>query len=110
MKETQDDYFDPSAEKAGIATFESAALETGDDREFLLDHNGLPLVPQPSRFKDDPLVCRPVSRPLDQVLIRLELAIMAQMGCSTPSLLHGHDGTFQLRRHQSISRYSRQSF
>ena len=58
MKEPREDYFDPSAEKAGIATFESTALETGDESELLLDYNNLPLVPQPSRFKDDPLVCR----------------------------------------------------
>lgn len=56
MKDSRDDFFDPSAEKAGIATFESAALATSDDRELVLDYNGLPLIPQPSRFKDDPLV------------------------------------------------------
>jgi len=27
-----------------------------DSEELKLDSNGLPLVPQPSRFKDDPLV------------------------------------------------------
>lgn len=59
MKITQDAYFDAAAEKAGVATFETAALETGDDSELILDNNGLPLVPQPSRFKDDPLVRAP---------------------------------------------------
>ena len=31
--------------------------------ELKLDSNGLPLVPQPSRFKDDPLVSRPPCPP-----------------------------------------------
>ena len=55
MKEEM--FFDTEAEKAGVATFEHNALETGDNAApLILDKNGLPLVPQPSRFKDDPLV------------------------------------------------------
>ena len=50
-------FFDEQAEKAGVATFEHTALETGENATpLILDRNGLPLVPQPSRFRDDPLV------------------------------------------------------
>ena len=31
--------------------------EDNESEQLMLDCNGLPLVPQPSRFKDDPLVC-----------------------------------------------------
>lgn len=40
---------------------ESNELEPSEDLK--LDNNGLPLVPQPSRFKDDPLVSTSHSQP-----------------------------------------------
>jgi hypothetical protein len=52
------------AEKADVETLEHSAVaesgesETGVDANasLKLDSNGLPLIPQPSRFRDDPLV------------------------------------------------------
>lgn len=58
----------PSVQKHNVtmaATKEKAAVYApdldalgGDATDVKLDFHGLPLVPQPSRFKDDPLVSR----------------------------------------------------
>lgn len=62
-----------------------------------LDKHGLPLVPQPSRFKDDPLVriglftaaCQP------SLTLRVELACVAQVGHPDTGQFHGLPGSFQ---------------
>ncbi len=54
----------PSAAEYGKGVYVSSHVEDGADVEIKiqqpqlkLDSHGLPLVPQPSDHKDDPLVC-----------------------------------------------------
>jgi hypothetical protein len=72
------------------------------DLELKLDKHGLPLVPQPSRFKDDPLVRNFLVSAEQSTLTTLgtELARMAQVGRPDPGQLHGLLGPFQCRRYQ----------
>lgn len=53
MEDAKDQSSNSTAEKAGAEIFENATLTDG--RELTPDKNGICLVPQPGRFKDDPL-------------------------------------------------------
>lgn len=86
-------------EKHAVEVVETKAAST----DSLLDKNGLPLVPQPSRFKDDPLVC-PFPSGIYRWLILTksqELAVMDEMGCSHSSQFLCVPGSLQLGRRQS---------
>lgn len=75
------------------------------ERPLKLDPHGLPLIPQPSDFKDDPLVGRTILIS-DTSNTCTELAIMAQMDCSDRSLIDGNVGSFQFSSRQSLSSHS----
>lgn len=99
---------------APLETFSDRQISSADDPEkhfpstpstlggfihhdLRLDPNGLPLSPQPSRFKDDPLVSL-ISLPRQRTGINCstpELAIVVEMGRSNPSGLHGFPGSLQ---------------
>ena len=66
-----------------------------------LDQHGLPLVPQPSGFKDDPLVSRPGMRFRIHLSPIAELARLAEMDRPHPGQLHGVFRAIRLSRDQS---------
>ena len=67
------------------------------------DQRGLPLVPQPSGFRDDPLVSSPDGVSGTDHSPAAELAPVAEMGRPRPSRLHGLSRPIRLRRGQSQS-------
>ena len=68
-----------------------------------VDKNGLPLVPQPSKFRDDPLVSKtsPFKRP-HRLRRLLEHATLAQMGRPDTSVLRRFLRAFQLCSGKSV--------
>jgi hypothetical protein len=96
---------DPELQLAHNGDEKGLARSVSEDLK--LDATGLPLVPQPSRFKDDPLVsvsafsCNRHACELTNVA---ELACMAEMGGINPSWLYGLLGTIQCGSRQSQSR------
>lgn len=68
-------------------TEKQSSNRSDSEATLIYDHNGLPLVPQPSQFKDDPLVC--ISHECGCMLIVTELVIVVEMGSSPPSRLYG---------------------
>jgi len=96
--------FNNAISKANKEEDSAQQLAEGDDKrdqpiyasdELKLDVRGLPLVPQPSRFKDDPLVSMHVYCAETIVNPTVELAFMAQVGCIDSGWIYGILGAIQ---------------
>lgn len=104
---------DSIVEKPGY----DSSNKSDTDADLKLDKHGLPLIPQPSRWMDDPLVYENslymISNPFDasnfcaqRLTSSTELATMAKVGGPDPGLVHGLPRPLQLCRRQPESRPS----
>jgi hypothetical protein len=87
---------DDDPEQQPVHSGDEKGLARSASEDLKLDATGLPLVPQPSRFKDDPLVSiSALSRIRDacEVTNVAELACMAEMGGINSGWLYGLLGT-----------------
>ncbi len=97
--------------KKGGSSSSSSSKPSGSEN-IKLDSKGLPLVPQPSRFKDDPLVSFdevPTDLEID-INLTAELACLVEVGSPAPSRLHGLPGPVQRSAHQPIACAAQQGF
>lgn len=108
FKSGPEQYTDDAAKSSSDCDVEKYEESSGMEsvEALKLDNNGLPLVPQPSRFKDDPLVSTfsPAVFFSNQYP---ELAGMVEMGCPHTSRLHGLPRTLQFRSDQPLARSTR---
>lgn len=82
---------------------QSTSTEKDSIQTILYDQRGLPLVPQPSGFRDDPLVRLRFSTAKfytqHECLPQTELAYMAEVGNPDSSGIYGLFRALQLRCH-----------
>ncbi|KAH8815455.1 major facilitator superfamily domain-containing protein [Xylogone sp. PMI_703] len=84
---TSEEHPNAAVDKDGENTVASSDVEKGStvtDNGLILDQHGMPLVPQPSRFKDDPLNW---SRRL-KWLVLIQVSIMAFLGPFNAGLIN----------------------
>lgn len=70
---------DVDREKGGVLEFNDSNSKLYNEPEVKLDSYGIPLQPQPSRFKDDPLVRVTTFKRHDSRVLRLSHVVQPQL-------------------------------